>query len=160
MTWINRKLIFAKKISKRPIIFFLFFTDLHMGHQKVSKSKFQFSIKPILLFFVFLLIVSIGDNFWFLSFLDNINFRNYLFSKMRPNFWWYMWKSVKVEWKSTDFLAKVYSLFIHYLVQLIKHPILQIPNFNFPNLRCCKVVLSFWYITSYIGIFGCILILI
>ena len=42
-----------KIISKRQIIFFLFFTDLHMGHQKVSKSKFQFSIKPILLFFVF-----------------------------------------------------------------------------------------------------------
>ena len=36
-----------------------------------------------------------------------------------------------------------------YLVQVIEHPILQIPNFNFPNLR--------WYkMTSYIGIFGCI----
>ena len=30
-----------------------------------------------------------------------------------------------------------------YLVQLIEQPILQIPNFNFPNLRCCKVFLSF-----------------
>ena len=28
---------------------------------------------------------------------------------------------------------------IIYLVQLIEHPILQIPNFDFPNLRCCKV---------------------
>ena len=30
-----------------------------------------------------------------------------------------------------------------YLVQLIEHPILRIPNFNFPNLRCCKVFLTF-----------------
>ena len=46
-----------------------------------------------------------------------------------------------------------------YLIQLIENPILWIPNFHFPNLRCCKV---FWYfdITSYIGIFRCILILI
>ena len=28
---------------------------------------------------------------------------------------------------------------IFYLVQLIEHPILRIPNFNFPNVRCCKV---------------------
>ena len=27
-----------------------------------------------------------------------------------------------------------------YLVHLIKQPILRIPNFNFPNLRCCKEV--------------------
>ena len=32
---------------------------------------------------------------------------------------------------------------IFYLVQLIEHPILRIPNFNFPNLRCCKVFFSF-----------------
>ena len=32
-----------------------------------------------------------------------------------------------------------------YLVQLIKQPILGIPNINLPNLRCCKVFLSFWY---------------
>ena len=31
----------------------------------------------------------------------------------------------------------------NYLVQLIKNPILRIPNFNFPNLRCCNVFLSF-----------------
>ena len=29
-----------------------------------------------------------------------------------------------------------------YLVQLIKQPILQILNFDFPNVRCCKVFLS------------------
>ena len=34
---------------------------------------------------------------------------------------------------------------IFYLVQLIEHPILRIPNFNFPNLRCCKMVFSFLY---------------
>ena len=35
----------------------------------------------------------------------------------------------------------------YYLVQLIEHPFLQILNYNFPNLRCCKVVffLSFSY---------------
>ena len=32
---------------------------------------------------------------------------------------------------------------LYYLVQLIEHPILRIPNFNFPNLRCCKVGFSF-----------------
>ena len=32
------------------------------------------------------------------------------------------------------------------------------PNFNFPNLRCCKVFFLY-NITSYIGIFGCILTL-
>ena len=32
---------------------------------------------------------------------------------------------------------------IMHLLQLIKHPILRIPNFNFPNLRCCKVFFSF-----------------
>ena len=31
----------------------------------------------------------------------------------------------------------------YYLVQLIEHPILRIPNFNFPNLRRCKVFFSF-----------------
>ena len=30
-----------------------------------------------------------------------------------------------------------------YLVQLIEQPILRIPNFNFSNLRCCKVFFSF-----------------
>ena len=41
-----------------------------------------------------------------------------------------------------------------YLVQLNDHPILRIPNFNFPNLRCCKVFFSFFLfiITIYIGI--------
>ena len=47
-----------------------------------------------------------------------------------------------------------------YLVQLIEHPILRIPNFNSPNLRCCKVFFFLFNITSYVGIFGCILILI
>ena len=51
-----------------------------------------------------------------------------------------------------------FFLNLHF-VQLIEHPILRIPNFNFPNLRCCKVFFLF-NITSYIGIFGCILILI
>ena len=32
---------------------------------------------------------------------------------------------------------------IKYLVHLIEHPILWILNFNFPNLRCCKVFFSF-----------------
>ena len=45
-----------------------------------------------------------------------------------------------------------------YLVQLIKHPNLRIPNFNLPNLRCCKVFFFLFDITSYIGIFGCTLI--
>ena len=40
-----------------------------------------------------------------------------------------------------------------YLVQLIKQPILRIRNFNFPNLRCCKVFLFFLCVKSYIGIF-------
>ena len=31
----------------------------------------------------------------------------------------------------------------HYLVQLIEQPILRFPNFNFTNLRCCKVFLFF-----------------
>ena len=44
-----------------------------------------------------------------------------------------------------------------YLVQLIKHSILLNPNFNFPNSRCCKLFFLF-NITSYIVIFGCILI--
>ena len=39
-----------------------------------------------------------------------------------------------------------------YRVQLIEHPILRIPNLNFPNLRC--VFFFVFYITSYIGIFG------
>ena len=41
-----------------------------------------------------------------------------------------------------------------YLVQLIKQPILRIPNFNFPNLRCCKVFWSFWYKESYMPFVG------
>ena len=43
----------------------------------------------------------------------------------------------------------------YHLVQLIEHPILRIPNFNFPNL--CNVLQSVFFflfnITSYIGIF-------
>ena len=31
------------------------------------------------------------------------------------------------------------------LVHFIEQLILRIPNFNFPNLRCCKVFLSFQY---------------
>ena len=45
-----------------------------------------------------------------------------------------------------------------YLVQLIEHPILWIPNFNFPNSRCC--IFFLFNKMSYIGIYGCILILI
>ena len=55
------------------------------------------------------------------------------------------------------------NLTVYHLVQHIKHPILRIPNFNFPNLRFCKVFFCFLFFfntTSYIGIFGCILILI
>ena len=37
-------------------------------------------------------------------------------------------------------------------------PILRILNFNFPNLKCCKVFLLYSNIKSYIGIFGCIVI--
>ena len=40
-----------------------------------------------------------------------------------------------------------------YLVQLIKHQILRIPDFNFPNLRCCKVFFFLFNITSNVGIF-------
>ena len=45
-----------------------------------------------------------------------------------------------------------------YLVQLIEQPILRIPIFNFPNLRCCKVFLFFvckeicWYFLMYFGL--------
>ena len=28
---------------------------------------------------------------------------------------------------------------------LVEQPILRIPNFNFPNLKCCKVVFYFQY---------------
>ena len=44
------------------------------------------------------------------------------------------------------------------LVQLIEQPILRIPNFNFPNLRCCKVFLFFvckelyWHFLMYFGL--------
>ena len=47
---------------------------------------------------------------------------------------------------------------VYYLVQLIKHPILRIPNFNFPNLRCCKVffflfnIKIYWHIWVYFDI--------
>ena len=44
--------------------------------------------------------------------------------------------------KNTDFAVLV-IIFNKYLVQLIKHPILRIPNCNFPNLSCCKVSFSF-----------------
>ena len=40
-----------------------------------------------------------------------------------------------------------------YLIHLIKYPILQIPNFNFPNLRCWKVFFFLSIIMSHIGIF-------
>ena len=53
-----------------------------------------------------------------------------------------------------------YETWFLYLVLLMKRPILQIQNFNFPNLRCCKVVFFLFDIVSYIGIFGCILMLI
>ena len=42
--------------------------------------------------------------------------------------------------ESTIFFQAIFF----YLVQLIEHPILRIPNFNFANLRCSKVfVFSF-----------------
>ena len=42
-----------------------------------------------------------------------------------------------------------------------EQPILRIPNFNFPNLRCCEMFFFFHFnIKSHIGIFGYILILI
>ena len=41
------------------------------------------------------------------------------------------------------------NLTVYHLVQHIKHPILRIPNFNFPNLRFCKVFFSFQYNQSY-----------
>ena len=45
------------------------------------------------------------------------------------------------------------KLVIIYLVQLIEQPISRIPNFNFTNLRCCKVFLFCLCVKSYIGIF-------
>ena len=36
-----------------------------------------------------------------------------------------------------------------YSYQLIEHPILQIPNFNFPNLRCCEL---YWHVWVYFNI--------
>ena len=86
-----------------------------------------------------------------------------VFKKKKGN-----WAKMRTLWKTIFLYAKVtcisilllyFSKFnvsqkkIHktsfldqYLVQLIKHPILRIPNFNFPNLvRCCKVFFSFWY---------------
>jgi hypothetical protein len=50
-------------------------------------------------------------------------------------------------YKAADSPAKAAnSIFFQkdlYLVQLIEQPILRIPNFNFPNLRCCKAFLFF-----------------
>jgi len=56
--------------------------------------------------------------------------------------------------------VKLVGFILLHLVQLIEHPIFQIPNFIFPNLRCCKVCVFLFNVTSYIGIFGCILMLI
>ena len=41
--------------------------------------------------------------------------------------------------RSIYFICRCLPFLELYLVQLIEHPILRIPNFNFPNLRCCKV---------------------
>ena len=45
----------------------------------------------------------------------------------------------------------------YFLVQLIVHPILWIPNFNFPNLKCCKVfflfnITRYWHFWVYFDI--------
>ena len=46
----------------------------------------------------------------------------------------------------------------NHLVQLIKQPILRIPNSNFPNLSCCKVLFHlfnvefYWYFWLYCDI--------
>ena len=47
------------------------------------------------------------------------------------------------------------SLLSVFLIQLIERPILQILNFNFPNLTCFSFLID---ITSYISIFVCIFI--
>ena len=44
--------------------------------------------------------------------------------------------------------------FLKYLIQFIEHPILWIPNFNFPNLRCFKVFFSFQYNELYWHFWG------
>ena len=47
---------------------------------------------------------------------------------------------------------------IFYLLQLIEQQILLIPNFNFPNLRCCKVFFFcvckelYWHFLMYFGL--------
>ena len=65
-------------------------------------------------------------------------------------------KMIQPAWLKKLVCFFVFFLFAYYyLVQLIEHPIFRIPNFNFPNL-----MFFLFNIASYIGIFGCILILI
>ena len=74
------------------------------------------------------------------------------------------WRKIRLELKKRTFSWGRWILHLnvrsYYLVQFIEHPILRIQNFNFPNLRRCKVFFFLFNITSYIGIFRCILILI
>ena len=69
--WVNRGFILAK-ISKIYIYFFLTFTDVHMGRQKVPKSDFQshFSMTKIIrIFFFSLKNISLEESFLLLSFV-------------------------------------------------------------------------------------------
>ena len=49
---------------------------------------------------------------------------------------------IEAQQMSQDEEVCIFFLNLH-LVQLIEHPILRIPNFNFPNLRCCKFFFLF-----------------
>ena len=87
---------FRKKISK-IIIFFWF--DFHRCCQKVPESDFQsqFSTSKIIrIFLIFFSLknISLGACFLFLSFFENFNFWTTLFTKMVPNFWWFVWTIV------------------------------------------------------------------
>ena len=70
---------FSKKISKIKIFFYLTFTDVHMGRQKVPKSDFQsqFSMSKIIrIFLIFFSLknISLEEGFLLLSFFENFNF--------------------------------------------------------------------------------------
>ena len=115
---------FSKNISKRNIFFwFDFHRCSHMGRQKVPKSDF---FKVIFLYqksfesfwgFFSVKNISLEQGFLLLSFFDNFNFWTTLFIEKGPNFWWFVWSSVKIKSKKyfyvTDFFAKIYSLLTH-----------------------------------------------
>ena len=87
-------------------------------------------------------IINLWNRFWKTKFSTKCHIQNFIKSAHSTN-------QMVSQIRNWEFMNMLYIFWFssldECLVQLIEHPILWIPNFNFPNLRCRKVCVCVLY---------------